>query len=553
MLVSLGIRNYILIDSLDISFPAGLVIITGETGAGKSILLGALSLALGSRSDASMVGASGDKCVVEAEFSCEGDLVAKKIAQEEGLDWNDGNLLIRRTLSKNGRSRSFVNDEPVQVGVLQRLSPRLLDIHSQQQTQMLSDTAFQLDLLDQFAGNDALREECAVSFRKMAATRRELSEVRQKIADTSARLDYNKVQLEELERAKLVPDELEELETKQKALANAEEIKSSLYSISSSFSGTDDTPGMDSTLKESTRLLEKVGQYIPAAAKLAERMESSRVELDDIISEVTSLESSTEVSEDELARIEERMSMLYGLLSKHSCRTEDELIALRDSLSSELTGTDSLSERKKNLEKELSEETLKYNEIAEKLHSSRVAASRQFSEETGKIIRGLDLDGAIFSVEFTSAAPGETGKDGVTYLFSSAGAVPGPLSRVASGGERSRIMLGLKAMMARYAEMPAMVFDEIDTGVSGSAADKMGSLICRMGEDMQVFAITHLPQVAAKGNAHYVVSKETGPEGRPASGIHPVAGEDRVKEIARMLSGSTITPEAMANARRLLA
>jgi len=553
MLVSLGIRNYILIDSLDITFPAGLVIITGETGAGKSILLGALSLALGSRSDASMVGHGGDKCVVEAEFSCGGDATARRMVEDEGLDWNGGDLLVRRTLGSNGRSRSFINDEPVQVGVLQRLSPRLLDIHSQHQTSMLTDQGYQLEILDRFAGDEGLLEECGKSFRRMSAIRKELSEVRSRIAETAKGRDYNTAQYEELEKAGLAPSELEELETRQRQLANAEEIKQSLYGVSMLFSGTsDEGDGVDAKLKEAAKLLEKVGRFVPESSELAARLETARLEIDDIRSDVAALEASTTVSEDELARIEARMSFIYGLMNKHGRKSVEELISLRDELAAELSDTDTLSVKEGELAKALSEEERHHAALSEELHKRRVEASGKFSAEATRLIQGLDLDRAKFSMEFSSSTANETGRDGVTFMFTSDGASPGPLSRVASGGEKSRIMLSLKAMMARYAEMPAMVFDEIDTGVSGSAADKMGSLICKMGEDMQVFAITHLPQVAAKGSAHYVVSKELAEDGRAVSSIRAVTGEERVREIARILSGSTITPEAVANARVLL-
>ena len=551
MLRSLSVRNYVLIDSLEIDFPAGLVIITGQTGAGKSILLGALSLVLGSKADAGMVGENGDNCVVEAEFSVAGDAAAREIVEDAGLEWNGGSLTIRRVLGRSGRSRSFVNDEPVQVGVLSALSGRLLDIHSQHQTMMLSDHAFQLSLLDHYAGLTETVSRSRALWKNLTSLRSELSDTDSKLRELALQRDYIQAQYGQLEDAKLQDGELEELEAEQMQLAHAEEIKLNLMQALQRLS-PEDGESIDSALKEAVRLLDKVGQFIPAASSLSERMESSRLELDDILSEVSDLESRTDVSEDRLQIVDDRLSLLYELLRKHSCRTVGELIAERDRLSGMLFDSTSLQERCEALEKEISSLSAQLGDIAAVLHEGRIASAATFSQAVQSLVRSLELDQAVFSASVEDDQPGPAGRDSVRFLFSASGRNPVDVSRCASGGELSRIMLALKAMLARYAQMPAMVFDEIDTGVSGSAADAMGSLICRMGEDMQVFAITHLPQVAAKGQAHYLVSKQITSDGKAVSTISRLDGEQRVQELARMLSGATVTPEAVANARALL-
>lgn len=551
MLRSLSVRNYVLIDSLEIDFPAGLVIITGQTGAGKSILLGALSLVLGSKADAGMVGENGDNCVVEAEFSVAGDAAAREMVEDAGLEWNGGSLTIRRVLGRSGRSRSFVNDEPVQVGVLSALSGRLLDIHSQHQTMMLSDHAFQLSLLDHYAGLTETVSRSRALWKKLTSLRSELSDTDSKLRELALQRDYIQAQFGQLEDAKLQDGELEELEAEQKQLAHAEEIKLGLMQALQRLS-PEDGESIDSVLKEVVRVLDKVGQFIPAASSLSERMESSRLELDDILSEVSDLESRVDVSEDRLQIVDDRLSLLYELLRKHSCRTVGELIAERDRLSGMLFDSTSLQERREALEKEISSLSAQLGDIAAVLHEGRIASAATFSQTVQSLVRSLELDQAVFSASVEDDQPGPAGRDSVRFLFSASGRNPVDVSRCASGGELSRIMLALKAMLARYAQMPAMVFDEIDTGVSGSAADAMGSLICRMGEDMQVFAITHLPQVAAKGQAHYLVSKQITSDGKAVSTISRLDGEQRVQELARMLSGATVTPEAVANARALL-
>lgn len=557
MLKSLHIRNYILIDSLEIEFPAGLVIITGQTGAGKSIMLGALFLLLGGKAEASSVGPSGETCVVEAEFSVSddsGDVSA--LLEDNGIEFDrkEGVLLIRRVLNKSGRSRSFVNDCPAPVKVLSFLSSRLLDIHSQHETMLLRDKSFQMSMLDHFSGDAKVLSHYKSVWSRNVSLKRELEDVDRALRNARLEMDYNRSLFDRLDSASLHDGELEELEAEQKQLANAEEIKGSLLQVKGLLSPEDEEGSGTSVvrlLKESSRMLERISPYMPSAAALASRLEASRLEIDDVLSEVSELESSVEISDERLQQVEDRLSLIYGLMKKHSCTAVSELISIRESLRGSLSDTSVLEDRKIALEKDIELSDRELESAVSALHSARAAAVPAFAAAICKSVRALEMERAVFDVELTPCASGADGADSILFRFSSSGAAPVDVAKCASGGEMSRIMLCLKAMMARYANMPSMVFDEIDTGVSGSVADKMGSMICSMGEHMQVFAITHLPQVAAKGDAHYVVTKEFSGE-RAVTSIKRISGEERVLEIARILSGSKVTPEAVANAESLL-
>ena len=553
MLRSLHVRNYVLIDSLEIDFPEGLVIITGQTGAGKSILLGALGLALGGKAAASLVGTHGETCVVEAEFSvgeipgqARNDEGLRALMAENDLEVGD-TLLIRRTLNRTGRSRSFVNDEPVSLPVLQALSEHLIDIHSQHQTLRLGDPAFRMSLLDHYAGNITRIDACRKAWNDLQGIRKELAEVTDRLQRIAAEKDYNEALFLRLEAAKLRDGELEELETEQKQLAHAEELKEYLNNCEDILAPADDRAPLTAQLKEAEKQAARAARIIPALEPLVQRMESARLELEDIAEELESANARIDVSPDRLEQVEERMSLLYDLMKKHGVQSVGELIAERDRLSEVLFDSTSLEEWRMDLEKRLAQAEKAYSATADALHDARQNASEGFANAILASLAFLELDHALFRVELGAAPEGPSGRDAVRFLFSSTGKAPQDLSKVASGGELSRIMLSLKAMMARYTAMPALIFDEIDAGVSGSAADRMGQMICRMGEDMQVFAITHLPQVAAKGNAHYLVTKEN-----DITDIRLLTQEERVQEIARLLSGSVITDAAVANARALL-
>ena len=518
MLRSLSVSNYILIGSLELEFPEGLVIISGETGAGKSILLGALSLVLGAKADADMVGPHGDNCVVEAEFTV--DAALQKILQEKDISLDGDSLILRRVVSRSGRSRCFASDEPVAVGDLQEISALLVDIHSQHQTLKLQDPKFRIQALDLYAGCVDLREKTADALRRVNAARKELEELREKKALALRDQEYNHSRWQRLDQAKLVSGELEELDAEQKQLAHAEEIKETLYGVEELLS--------ELHLKDASKLLDKASKFIPSLEELSSRMESARLELEDISATVEDLNARTEASPQRLQQVEDRISMLYSLLQKYGVASVEELIAERDRLGSLVQDLSTIDEQEAALEDavRLAEKT--WQALHTELVAKRRAAAEPFASAVQKQLKELELDRAIFQVQ--------VGEDSVDFL-----------SHAASGGELSRIMLSLKAIMARHTHMPTMIFDEIDTGVSGSAADKMGSLVCSMGASMQVFAITHLPQVAAKGSAHYLVSKKA-----DETSVRLLDADGRVMEIARMLSGATITPEAILNAKSLL-
>lgn len=546
MLRSLHVSNYVLIDSLEIDFPEGLVIITGQTGAGKSILIGALELVLGGKADASLVGAHGETCVVEAEFQIAGDSALQAILERNDLEETD-TLTIRRVVNRSGRSRSFVNDEPVSLPVLQELSERLIDIHSQHQTLRLADPAFRMSMLDHYAGNGSRLAACRVAWSAWQDARKALADTTARLAALQTEKGYNEALYRKLDEARLREGELEELEAEQKQLAHAEELKEYLSAAEEILTPSDDRAPLTAQLKEAEKQMARAGRFIPSLEPLEKRLESVRLELEDIAEEVEGANNRLEVSPERLEQVEDRMSLLYELMKKHGVATEGELIAVRDRLGRDLTDTGALEERVTELRKEADEAARAYGKAAEALHASRQKAADGFAGAIAESLAFLELDRAVFKVELADAAEGPSGKDAVRFLFSSTGKAPQDLAKVASGGEMSRIMLSLKAMMARYTAMPTLIFDEIDTGVSGSAADRMGQMIGRMGDDMQVLAITHLPQVAAKGKAHYLVSKEN-----DVTSIRPLSPAERVQEIARLLSGSVITEAAVANAESLL-
>ena len=549
MLCSLHIKNYILIDSLEVEFPEGLVIITGQTGAGKSILLGALSLLAGSKADASMIGRGADNCVVEATFSGL-DAGLQPLFEENGAEWDSGNVTVRRVIAASGRSRSFVNDCPVSVTMLAELSDHLFDIHSQHKSLLLSDHAFQLGVLDHFAGNAARLPLCRESWRRLGSLQAELESARDTMRRLQADRDYNQAQWEQLDAANLREGELEELEEEHQQLAHAEQIKEGLNAVSSLFE-PQQSDSIDQTLKEARRQLDHVARYLGSAAALSERLESARIELSDILSEVEDLDGNIHDSSSRLEQVEERMSLLYSLLTKHSCKTVDELIQVREHFGQALFDSSAIEERIADINSAITSERKVYDRISRELSDARRKAAPEFGSRICSDLHFLELDTAAFAVDLQPAAEGPAGKDSISFLFSSTGDRLQDVSKCASGGEISRIMLCLKAMMARFVGMPTLIFDEIDTGVSGSVADKMGQMICSMGKDMQVFSITHLPQVAAKGNAHYVVRKSE-ESGRTVSHIQELSPDERINEIARLLSGATVTEAALANARELL-
>ena len=543
MLLSLRVSNYILIGSLETSFPEGLSIISGETGAGKSILLGALALVLGGKGDVSMVGPAGDSCVVEAEFTLTPEV--KSFLQENDLPFDDEGIILRRVVSRSGRSRSFLCDEPVAAATLQELAALLVDIHSQHQTLRLQDRLFRLEALDLYAGAGAEKETCAGLWGSLQEAKRHLESIREAKERARREEDYNRALVEKLQEANLQPGELPELEEEQKRLAHAEELMETLSEADGILSSEEYSPALQ--LKQVQRLLEKAGKFIGPIEGMAQRLEAARLEVEDIEADVSAQLTRLDVSPSRLEQVESRLSLLYSLMQKHGVKTVEELISERDALAAAVEYAGTLEEEEKVARKEVERLQGLYAASSGKLHALREKASAPFAGSIEKQLHALDLDNAAFRVTLSPAAAGPSGEDAVDFLFSSTGKEPRDVAKAASGGELSRIMLSLKASMANFRKMPTLVFDEIDTGVSGSTADKMGSLVCSMGTRMQVIAITHLPQVAAKGNAHFLVSRKA-----DVSSMHLLDAEGRVMEIARMLSGASITPAAIENAKSLL-
>lgn len=578
MLSSLRIKNYFLIDSLDIQFPEGLVIITGQTGAGKSILIGALRLALGAKADASSIAEGAETCTIEAEFSSP-DPALKAIFVEEDGEWDDSCLIVRRVLSRSGRSRCFINDCPASQAFLSRISAHLLDIHSQHQNLLLNDRHFQMSLLDYFAGNATLLADYTQCYEQCQQLAARVAALEKEINSADDEREYRQMQWERLDKASLRAGEMADLEEEERLLSNSEQIKSLFTTTLAALSDGSDGSGagsgfssgsgagfdsLDARLRCAEKELRRLSAFYPECSEMAERLESSRLEIEDIAQEIEDRNALLEDSSSRLEQVQERLSLLQGLLRKYSCANEDELIAFRDSLSARLSDTGALEIEYNALCKELKKQQESLLALAHQLHQARVDAASPLSEAITRSIRSLELEYAQFVVQIKAPSDaaasqcGPKGYDQVSFLFSANGTKLEDVSKCASGGEMSRIMLSLKDMMARYAQMPTMIFDEIDSGVSGSVADRMGSMICAMGENMQVFAITHLPQVAAKGKAHYLVSKnfESDPSNpsahRAVSTLKRLNADERIQEVARMLSGSTLTPEAIENAKVLL-
>lgn len=551
MLRRISISNYVLIDSLELELPQGLTIITGETGAGKSILLGAVSLLLGARADLSVLGDPSKNCVVEAEFSVSPGPQLEEVFSAEDIA-PSGEIVLRRVITPSGRSRSFLNDEPVGVRTLSRLSAFLVDIHSQHQHLRLADPAFLLSVVDMYTDNSSLVMACQAAHREYIGLLRDVSVLEARVDAARRDRDYRQYQFDELTAAALRPAEAEELEQEVKALSSAEEIRSLLADVLQRIAPEEGS--LVSGMKEAVRSLDKAASRIESYAALRDRLDSCRLELKDILEEVSSSADAVVVSPERLEAAEQRLSFLWKLMEKHGCRNVEELVQLRDSVGASLDSDSTDAEELSRTREQAEAARVRFMDACARLSESRKKAAIPLSEALQKAVRSLEMPRASISVEVSPAsAPDASGADRVRFLFSSSAGHPSDdLGKVASGGELSRVMLCIKAMMAGYVPMATMVFDEIDTGVSGSVADKMGAVLEGMGRSMQVLAITHLPQVASKGGAHLLVSKHFTDSGRALTKMAFLDQEGRVREIARLLSGSEVTEAALGNARALL-
>lgn len=551
MLKSLTISNYALIENLEIEFPEGLVIITGETGAGKTILLGALSLLLGNRADPGVLKNSEKNCVVEACFGITKESHIVKLFNDEAIDFGE-DITLRRVITPSGKSRNFVNDQPVSLQFLKELSERLVDIHAQHQQLLLADSNFQLMVLDSFALNKDLLENYKTEFEELIRLNKKHQELNEKIAKEEAELDYNTFQYNQLKEANLCAGELEEIEGEFRLLSNAEEIKSTLYSMASLMNPSDIS--MVQILKEMNSTASRISGNYPAAGSISERIESCRIELKDIEEEILASAEKVIVSPERAQLLEERISLIYNLLKKHSAESVEELISIQKNLEEKLKLTENNKDEREKLSQQIEAVTEKRENLATELFNKRVAVAKDFESILLGRIKELEMPHAMFEtrVEHINTYT-FTGNSSVKFFFSAnKNTEVRELSKVASGGELSRIMLCLKSVMARGSGMPTMIFDEIDTGVSGKIADKMGNLIGEMAKNMQIFAITHLPQIASKGDCHLLVYKEMDKNNTSRTEIRRISGEERLIEIARMLSGAKLTEAAVANAKELL-
>lgn len=550
MLKSLLIQNYVLIDHLDIRFGDHLTVITGETGAGKSIILGALALVLGQRADGKSIKLGADKCTIEAVFDISRYDLAR-FFETNDLEYDPEHCIFRRELYATGKSRAFVNDSPVALSVMKDLGAYLIDIHSQHQNLLLGDTLFQLRVVDILAGNNELLQEYKQAFATYNQLRRTLKELTEKAAQAKQEEDYIRFQIEQLAEANLQAGEQEDLEHEQDLLTHAEEIKGSLYKLSELLNGEEQ--GVIQALKNAITLAGSLERYYPQAKEMEERLRSAYIDLSDLAQDADAQKENIEFSSERMDWVNDRLNLLYSLEQKHRVASVDELIALLEQYRSQLQEIDSFDEQTMEIEKQLQEQDTALRALAGRLHAARLQAADQLSERLVDMILPLGLPNVRFEVDVRSkTVPDINGLDEVSFLFSANknGALQ-PVAETASGGEISRLMLGIKALIAGYSALPSIIFDEVDTGVSGDIADKMGNIMRDLGKRMQVLTITHLPQIAAKGEAHYYVYKEDTPE-RTVTRIRELRGDERVTEIARMLSGSTLTEASMANARELL-
>jgi DNA repair protein RecN (Recombination protein N) len=549
LLTSLSIKNFALIEKLDIDFSENFSIITGETGAGKSILLGALGLVLGKRADLSSLKNKEEKCVIEAQF----DIARYNLQpffEANDLDF-EKETIIRREILSSGKSRAFVNDSPVNLQELQELGEYLIDIHSQHQTRELSEENFQFDIIDSMAGNASEIASYKSLLKKYRSLKTNLTALQSRLQEASKEQDYNSFLLEELLAAKLKSGEQEELESVFEQLNNVELIKENLDRAVSI--AEEEQFGVLHNLKEIKASLQKIASFSADYNSLFERITSSSIELDDIVSELGQKAESLMSDPEQLELVNQKLQTIYNLQQKHQVKTVDELLLIQEDLDKKVISVDSLQQEIEQAEKEITESESGLNAIAATINEKRQNAIPVLTEKLVAILELLGMPNVRFKIEVTlSDSYHANGKDDLQFLFAAnKGSDFGLLKKTASGGEMSRIMLAVKSILAQYQKLPTIIFDEIDTGVSGEIAHKMGEIMREMSKTMQVFAITHLPQIAAKGNTHFKVFKSVVGD-QTLSELKLLSADERVIEIAQMLSGKDISDSAINHAKALL-
>ena len=549
MLKHLYIKNYALIEQLDIDFETGFSVITGETGAGKSIILGAIGLLLGQRADSKAVKTGCQKCTIEAQFDISRYSLNEWFDENE-LDIEEGECIIRRELTATGKSRGFINDTPVTVQQMKELGEMLVDIHSQHQNLLLQKTDFQLSILDIIADNEQLRSDYQNTFTEYKKNVRELEELKQMLTDSREKEDLMRFQLEELTAANLTDGEQEELEQEQEAATHTEDIKTALYEADNMLNGEGATLDL---LRQANSKLSSVTSLYAKIEPLSERMESALIELKDIANEVAREAENIDFNPERMAMVEERLDMIYTLQRKHHKNTIAELLQEQEHLSEIISGIDNSDEAIKDKEQLCQKLLDAASKLAEKLSQTRKKASAKIEKDICKRLEALGMPNVDFQIKIEQGDLTSTGKDVVSFMFSAnKGMALRPVAQVASGGEIARLMLSLKALISATVKLPTIIFDEIDTGVSGKIAEKMAEIMKEMGNSgRQVISITHLPQIAALGTYHYKVEKHDTKE-ITTTIMRQLSNEERIDEIAQMLSGSDITDAAKTNAKELL-
>jgi len=535
---------------LDISFEKGFSVITGETGSGKSIILGAISLLLGQRADVKTIKQGASKCIIEAHFNISAYQM-QDFFEENQLEYDPEECIFRRELQASGKSRSFINDSPASLSVMKQLGERLIDVHSQHQNLLLNNEGFQLNVLDLLAHNEKAIADYKSAYTLYRKDVEELSKLTELAGKSKTDEDYIRFQLEQLDEAKLVEQEEVELEREAEVLNHSEEIKAGLYKVEQTLAA--DEGGLLSALKEDVNLLSNLQKVYQPATELSERLNSCYIELKDISHEIADKQEDIEFNPSRLEYINERLNLIYALEQKHRVQSVDELITLAGEYRTRLNAISSFEEQIELLTKQKDADYKKVKELAAGLTKQRTQSAKEVERQMIMRLKPLGMPNVRFSADILpKKEPDITGGDNVSLLFSANKNAPlQDISSVASGGEIARVMLSVKAMIAGATQLPTIIFDEVDTGVSGEIADKMAMIMQEMGTCMQVISITHLPQIAAKGQIHYKVYKEDNETGT-ISNIRRLKQEERIGEIAQMLSGATLTEVAMDNARELL-
>ena len=550
MLKQLYIRNFTLIERLDMTFNGGFSVITGETGAGKSIILGAIGLLKGQRADSKLIKRGSEKCVIEAHFNLS-RYGMEKFFNDNDVEYDADDCIVRREITAAGKSRAFVNDTPVPLSVLKELGEQLIDVHSQHQNLLLGKQDFQMEIVDIIADDKDLLDNYRKAYGDYREKQRQLDDLQERLTSNKANADFLLFQYEELDRANLVEGEQETLEAQANQMSHYEDIKTALYQADKAMSA--EGTGVTENLRTAINALHSIEGVLPMAGELASRMDADFIDLKDIADELEGQLDKVDFDPKELDSINDRLDRIYSLQKKYHCDTVSQLIEIRDNLKKQLDGIENGDYDLQQVKNEVDKSMKLAIQKADSITKVRKTAAKKIEEVIKQRLVALGMPNIQFNINLESSELSADGADKVAYMFSANRNMPmQPVAQVASGGEIARLMLSLKAMVSGAVKLPTIIFDEIDTGVSGKIAEKMADIMCEMGNnERQVISITHLPQIAAKGATHYKVYKEDRGD-TTVSTMKLLCGEDRVNEIAQMLSGSDITEAAISNARELL-